>query len=187
MQRRRAPAGELLRLVVDDDRQLRQAPMASTPCRSGTSPTSRRAASADPCNGNYTTTLVHRQRDGGLGQGGGTEAQGQGRSRSSRPKHQNGIHTWTNTSARARRCRPQNSSDPLKCGASRRQRPLAPTCNDGSGYDYGHWPGQGHGGVGRLRHPRRARVRLADRVRRGRPTSTAASATKRSGRPRCPA
>ena len=125
---------------------------------------------------------LHGQRDGGLRQGGRTEAPGQGRqghrARSvgmgctPGPTSRPGPIRWQEQLGPAEVRLPADHDRRLHDGRRLRLRPL---------------PGQGHGGVGRVRHPRRARVRLAGRDAVAEPMSTAESPTKRSGRPRCPA
>ena len=141
--------------------------------------------STDPCNGNYPTTLYHGGRDGGLHEGGGTAAQGEGR-QGHRARGFGVAPPWSNVSA-GPDVGGHESSDPLKCGCFPDKNTNSCACrvHHGDGLRLRPRPGRRLDGVGRHRHPRRSRVRLAGRDGGGRATSTAASPTKRSGRPRC--
>ena len=105
---------------------------ASTPCRSATSPTSRPAARADPCNGNYPTTLFTANEMVAWVKVAGPKLQAKG-VKVIAPEASEWEHTWSNKSA-GPDVPAKNSSDPLKCGF-----PPTTKCNDGSGYDYGHF------------------------------------------------
>jgi len=56
------------------------------------------------------------------------------------PEASEWIHNWSNTSATGSTVAAHpNSSDPLKCGCFGTSTDCAATCEEGNGYDYGHW------------------------------------------------
>lgn len=56
------------------------------------------------------------------------------------PEASEWIHIWSNTSATGSTVASHpNSSDPLKCGCFGTSTDCAATCEEGNGYDYGHW------------------------------------------------
>jgi glucuronoarabinoxylan endo-1,4-beta-xylanase len=56
------------------------------------------------------------------------------------PEASEWVHIWSNTSATGSTVASHpNSSDPLKCGCFGTSTDCAATCEEGNGYDYGHW------------------------------------------------
>jgi len=87
----------------------------------------------EPCNGNYPTTLYTANEMVAFVKVAGPKLQAAG-IKVIAGEASEWIHTWSNESATGSDPGKKNSSDPLKCGF-----PATTKCNDGSGYDYGHW------------------------------------------------
>jgi len=86
---------------------------------------------AEPCNGNYPTTLYTADEMVAFIKVAGPKLKAAG-VKVIAPEASEWIHTWSNTSASGSEPSGKNSSDPLKCGFP------ATNCATGKGYDYGH-------------------------------------------------
>ena len=89
---------------------------------------------AEPCNGNYDTTLYTANEMVAFLKVVGPKLKTAG-VKLIAPEASEWIHFWSNTSASGSVPGNKNSSDPLKCGFPA----TSAACMTGDGYDYGHW------------------------------------------------
>ncbi len=89
---------------------------------------------AEPCNGNYATTLYTANELVKFIKVAGPKLQAAG-VKVIAPEASEWIHNWSNESATGSEPGKKNSSDPLKCGFP----PSNAACDKGDGYDYGHY------------------------------------------------
>jgi O-glycosyl hydrolase len=97
--------------------------------------------SAEPCNGNYATTLYTANEMVKFVKVAGKALKAVG-VKVIAPEASEWIHFWSNASATGSDPGKKNSSDPLKCGCFANDPTTtgcADTCAQGNGYDYGHW------------------------------------------------
>jgi glucuronoarabinoxylan endo-1,4-beta-xylanase len=87
---------------------------------------------AEPCNGNYPTTLYTSDEMVAFVKSVGPKLQAAG-IKVIAPEASEWLHNWSNNSATGSEPSNKNSSDPLKCGF-----PTGTMCAAGKGYDYGH-------------------------------------------------
>lgn len=100
----------------------------------GNEPDFASCGNAEPCNGNYDTTLYTAKEMVAFAKIAGPKLQANG-VKVIAPEASEWIHQWSNESAKGSVPGNKNSSDPLKCGF-----PATSTaCTMGDGYDYGHW------------------------------------------------
>jgi len=95
--------------------------------------------SADPCNGNYPTTLFTAAEFVAWVKMAGPKLQAKN-VKVIAPEASEWLHNWSNVSA-GPDLSGKESSDPLKCGCfpDKNTNSCAATCTAGMGYDYGHW------------------------------------------------
>jgi glucuronoarabinoxylan endo-1,4-beta-xylanase len=100
----------------------------------GNEPDFASCGNAEPCNGNYDTTLYTAKEMVAFVKVVGPKLQANN-VKVIAPEASEWVHTWSNESAKGSVPGNKNSSDPLKCGF-----PASNTaCTMGDGYDYGHW------------------------------------------------
>jgi glucuronoarabinoxylan endo-1,4-beta-xylanase len=87
---------------------------------------------AEPCNGNYPTTVYTAKEMVAFAKVAGPKFKAAG-IKLIAPEASEWIHQWSNDSASGSEPSNKNSSDPLKCGF-----PKGTMCAAGEGYDYGH-------------------------------------------------
>ena len=94
--------------------------------------------SADPCNGNYPTTLFTAQQMVAYTKVAGPLLKAKG-VKVIAPEASEWLHQWSNVSA-GPDVGGHESSDPLKCGCfpDKNTNSCASACTSGMGYDYGH-------------------------------------------------
>ena len=100
----------------------------------GNEPDFASCGDAEPCNGNYETTVYTAKELVAFAKVAGPKLQAKG-VKAIVGEASEWIHTWSNESAKGSVPSNKNSSDPLKCGFP----PSNPACDAGDGYDYGHW------------------------------------------------
>ncbi len=100
----------------------------------GNEPDFASCGSAEPCNGNYATTLYTANELVAFIKVVGPKLQAAG-VKVIAPEASEWIHNWSNESACCSENGNKQSSDPLKCGFP----PSNAACNTGDGYDYGHY------------------------------------------------
>jgi glucuronoarabinoxylan endo-1,4-beta-xylanase len=108
----------------------------------GNEPDFASCGTADPCNGNYPTTLYTANELVAWVKVAGPKLKAQG-IKVIAPEASEWIHNWSNISA-GPDPGGQNSSDPLKCGCfgmtiAGNTATCSSTCTSGGGYDYGHY------------------------------------------------
>jgi glucuronoarabinoxylan endo-1,4-beta-xylanase len=105
----------------------------------GNEPDFASCGSADPCNGNYPTTLFTANEMVAWVKAAGPKLQAKG-VKVITPEASEWLHTWSNVSA-GPDVAGKESSDPLKCGCfpDKNTNSCAAACGTGSGYDYGHY------------------------------------------------
>jgi glucuronoarabinoxylan endo-1,4-beta-xylanase len=105
----------------------------------GNEPDFASCGSADPCNGNYPTTLFTATEMVAWVKMAGAALQNNG-VKVIAPEASEWIHQWSNVSA-GPDAAGKESSDPLKCGCfpDKNTTMCASTCMTGGGYDYGHY------------------------------------------------
>ena len=108
----------------------------------GNEPDFASCGTADPCNGNYPTTLYTATEMVAWVKVAGPKLKAQG-IKVIAPEASEWIHNWSNISA-GPNPGGHNSSDPLKCGCfgmtiAGNTATCSSTCTSGGGYDYGHW------------------------------------------------
>jgi glucuronoarabinoxylan endo-1,4-beta-xylanase len=105
----------------------------------GNEPDFASCGTADPCNGNYDTTLFTATETVAWVKVAGPKLQAKG-VKVIAPEASEWIHTWSNVSA-GPDVGGKESSDPLKCGCfpDKNTASCAATCTSGGGYDYGHY------------------------------------------------
>jgi glucuronoarabinoxylan endo-1,4-beta-xylanase len=99
----------------------------------GNEPDFASCGKSDPCNGNYPTTTYTANQMVAWVKVAGPKLQKAG-IKVIAPEASEWTHQWSNVSA-GPDVAGKNSSDPLKCGFP----PSNTACNNGDGYDYGHW------------------------------------------------
>ncbi len=99
----------------------------------GNEPEFASCGTADPCNGNYPTTLFTATEMVNFVKIAGPKIQAKG-VKVIAPEVSEWTHMWSNVSA-GPDVGGKNSSDPLKCGFP----PSNTVCDSGGGYDYGHY------------------------------------------------
>jgi len=99
----------------------------------GNEPDFASCGDSEPCNGNYATTLYTANEMVAFIKVVGPKLQAAG-VKVIAPEASEWVHQWSNESACCSENSKKQSSDPLKCGF-----PATTKCDDGSGYDYGHW------------------------------------------------
>src|SRR5262245_325379 len=104
----------------------------------GNEPDFASCGSAEPCNGNYDTTVFTANEMVAWVKVAGPKLQAKG-VKVIAPEASEWIHNWSNTSATGSVPGNKNSSDPLRCGCFGTSTSCAATCTSGGGYDYGHW------------------------------------------------
>ncbi len=100
----------------------------------GNEPDFASCGDAEPCNGNYQTTTYTANQMVAFIKVLGPKLQAAG-VKVIAPEASEWIHTWSNESACCSVPSGLNSSDPLNCGFP----PSNPACDQGDGYDYGHY------------------------------------------------
>ena len=105
----------------------------------GNEPDFASCGNADPCNGNYATTLFTAAEMVAWVKTAGPKLQAKG-VKVIAPEASEWIHTWSNVSA-GPDVGGNESSDPLKCACfpDKNTNGCASNCTMGNGYDYGHW------------------------------------------------
>ncbi|HMF40207.1 MAG TPA: hypothetical protein VKQ32_05915 [Polyangia bacterium] len=104
----------------------------------GNEPDFASCGTADPCNGNYDTTLFTAAEFVAWVKMAGPKLQAKN-VKVIAPEASEWLHTWSNVSA-GPDVGGKESSDPLKCGCfPDKSTACATTCTNGMGYDYGHW------------------------------------------------
>jgi len=105
----------------------------------GNEPDFASCGSNEPCNGNYDTTLYTAKEMVAFIKVVGPKLQAAG-IKVIAPEASEWIHFWKNDSGCCSEPGGKPSSDPLKCGCfTGKTTPCAATCDEGNGYDYGHW------------------------------------------------
>ena len=100
----------------------------------GNEPDFASCGSAEPCNGQYETTLYTAKEMVAFLKIAGPKLQANN-VKVIAPEASEWVHQWSNESAKGSEPGNKPSSDPLKCGF-----PASNTaCANGDGYDYGHW------------------------------------------------
>ncbi len=100
----------------------------------GNEPDFASCGDAEPCNGSYETTLYTAKELVAFAKVAGPKLKAKG-VKAIIGEASEWIHAWSNESAKGSVPSNKNSSDPLKCGFP----PSNPACDQGDGYDYGHW------------------------------------------------
>src|SRR6185369_10908820 len=104
----------------------------------GNEPDFASCGSADPCNGNYDTTLFTANEMVMFVKIAGPKLKAKN-VKVIAPEASEWEHTWSNMSA-GPDVGGKDSSDPLKCGCfPDKATACAAACTTGGGYDYGHW------------------------------------------------
>jgi O-glycosyl hydrolase len=101
----------------------------------GNEPDFASCGTAEPCNGNYPTTLFTANEMVAFIKVAGPKLRAAG-VRVIAPEVSEWIHNWSNNSATGSEPSNLPSSDPLDCGVPTANNPA---CNTGGGYDYGHY------------------------------------------------
>ncbi|MEI9948869.1 MAG: hypothetical protein WDO74_07760 [Pseudomonadota bacterium] len=126
----------LLRVLVGYDRCLRQEKTDSMAMSIGNEPDFASCGTAEPCNGNYDTTLYTAKEMVAFIKVAGPKLQALTPPvKVISPEASEWLHTWSNESATGSIPGNKNSSDPMKCGFPASNA----ACTNGDGYDYGHW------------------------------------------------
>jgi glucuronoarabinoxylan endo-1,4-beta-xylanase len=105
----------------------------------GNEPDFASCGSADPCNGNYPTTLATATEMVAWVKAAGPKLKAKS-IKVIAPEASEWLHTWSNVSA-GPDVGGKESSDPFKCGCypDKNTTSCSSTCTSGGGYDYGHY------------------------------------------------
>jgi O-glycosyl hydrolase len=104
----------------------------------GSEPDFASCGTAEPCNGDYDTTLYTANEMVAFVKVAGPKLHAAG-VKVIAPETAEWNHLWSNTSACCSEPSGLNSSDPLKCGCFGTSTACSAACAAGGGYDYGHY------------------------------------------------